>query len=124
MPSMKIEPLGPLENKVMDLLWNSPKPLKPQEVLCQLNQKYAYTTIMTILRRLADKKLANRKVEGRAYVYSPVMSKKLFVSKNLCVIYNNLVDTYGTVAISNFVDVVKNNTNDMLTLKDYLNKNQ
>jgi predicted transcriptional regulator len=49
--------LGELEQKVMDIMWAREDSLKPAEVLESLNSDLAYTTVMTILKRLSDKGL-------------------------------------------------------------------
>jgi len=117
---MKTEPFGPLEQKVMDILWKSSKSLKPIEVLHQLEGDYAYTTIMTILKRLTDKKIVCREMSGKVYYYSPRLGREVFIKKNLSGIFNGLVDSYGQLAIANFVDVIKNDKQDMALLKKYL----
>src|SRR5208337_4180412 len=61
--------LGPLESQVMEVLWDG-KECCVRQVLARLDQKFAYTTIMTTLDRLYKKKLLNRRLLGRGYVYS------------------------------------------------------
>lgn len=112
--------LGSLQSKIMDILWQAKRPLKPAEVLEKLSDNYAYTTIMTILKRLAEKNILHRKMVGKAYLYSPLSCQKEFVETNLKDIFGDLVHSYGKAAIANFVDVVKNNKGDMTLLKEYL----
>lgn len=112
--------LGSLQTKVMDVLWGAEKPLKPAEVLGKLGNGYAYTTVMTILKRLADKGIVVRKMTGKVYFYSPCSCKEKFIKKNLSGIIGGLVNSYGEAAIANFVDVVKNNKEDVVLLKKYL----
>ena len=45
------------------------------EVQAQLEQKLAYTTVQTMLNILHRKGKLKRKLRGRAYVYSPTVSK-------------------------------------------------
>ena len=40
------------------------------------NRKLAYTTVMTVMSRLAEKGMLNRRKEGRAYIYSPADSQE------------------------------------------------
>ena len=120
MNHMNTEMLGSLQAKIMDIIWKAEHPLKPAEVLDQLGGSYAYTTVMTILKRLTGKKILNRKMAGRAFVYFPVSGKKEFVETNLKDIFGDLVHSYGRAAIANFVDVVKNNKEDMTLLREYL----
>ena len=114
------EMLGSLQSKIMDILWETKKPLKPSEVLEKLGNGYAYTTVMTILKRLNDKEVVSREMAGKVYLYSPCLCKEKFIGNNLSGIIGGLVDSYGKVAIANFVDVVKNNKEDMALLKKYL----
>lgn len=114
--------LGSLEQQVMEVLWKAIKPLKPQEVLSQMKGDYAYTTIMTILKRLADKNIVSRNMSGKVYLYKPCTCKDKFIKQNLSGIIGGLVDSYGQAAIANFVDVIKNNKQDLTLLKEYLKK--
>jgi len=51
--------LGELERRVMEHLWNTPHPQTVHEVhaVVSVRRELAYTTVMTVLRRLADKGL-------------------------------------------------------------------
>ena len=120
MKHVNTEMLGSLQTKIMDIIWKAERPLKPAEVLEKLGDGYAYTTVMTILKRLTEKKVLRRKLEGKAYRYSPVTCRKDFVEANLKDIFGDLVNSYGKVAIANFVEVVKNNKEDLTLLKEYL----
>ena len=40
------------------------------------NRKLAYTTVMTVMSRLAEKRLLNRRKEGRTYIYTPADSQE------------------------------------------------
>lgn len=65
--------LGPLETRVMEVLWECNE-CCVRQVLPRLHQQFAYTTIMSTLDRLYKKKFANRRKCGRAYVYSARVS--------------------------------------------------
>jgi len=124
MKRVHTEMLGSLQAKIMNIIWKAESPLKPAEVLEKLDEDYAYTTVMTILKRLSERKILKRKMVGKVYFYSPVFCRKEFVETNLKDIFGDLVDSYGKTAIANFVDVVKNNKEDMLLLKKYLKSNK
>ena len=114
--------LGPLEQQVMEILWQSKIPLKPLDVQKLLTGEYAYTTVMTILKRLTDKNFACRQLAGKAFLYAPCHCQEDFVKSNLSGIYSGLVNSYGKLAISQFVDSLKSNQEDLELLKNYLNK--
>ncbi|TRZ51996.1 hypothetical protein D4S03_04180 [bacterium] len=117
---MESKLFGSLEQQIIDVLWRANKPLKPVEVLKRLKGNYAYTTIMTVLKRMSDKKVLSRKLVGVAYIYSPVCNKENYIKKSLNSLYGNLVDTYGDLAISQFVDIVKKDKGDMNLLKQFV----
>ena len=66
-------PLGDLERLVMEQLWAAPSSaaLTVREVHEQLaaTRELAYTTVMTVLDRLAKKKLTERERDGKAWRY-------------------------------------------------------
>ena len=76
--------LGELESAVMEVLWSRRVPLSVREVHDVLIRRrdLAYTTVMTVLDRLSKKAIANRELEGRAWLYSPAMSRpELFAAE-------------------------------------------
>ena len=68
---------GELEQAVMDILWSRPEPLSVRDVheLIGVDRDLAYTTVMTVLDRLAKKGLAVRNLDGRAWFYRPARSR-------------------------------------------------
>jgi len=75
--------LGDLERAIMDRLW-ALDPGKPEDALSvrevhdSLAQErdIAYTTVMTVLDRLAKKGMVTREREGRAWRYLPVSTSE------------------------------------------------
>lgn len=66
--------LGELEQQIMAVLWRSRKPLlvrDVQEALRAQNRDLAYTTVMTVMDRLAKKEALERELDGRAWRYRP-----------------------------------------------------
>lgn len=70
--SKKFSGLGELERAVMSVLWDHGPDQSVRQVLTRLrgSRELAYTTVMTVLDRLAKKDLALRTREGRAWLYS------------------------------------------------------
>lgn len=64
--------LGDLEQHVMAVLWRAQNPLSVREVHESLHysREVAYTTVMTVLDRLAKKSVVERRLDGRAWLYS------------------------------------------------------
>src|SRR6478672_219037 len=69
----KLTRLGELERAVMDHLWSSGEPQTVRQVHEALSARrdLAYTTIMTVLQRLAKKNLVVQHRHDRAHRYAP-----------------------------------------------------
>ncbi|MEH0470050.1 BlaI/MecI/CopY family transcriptional regulator [Streptomyces sp. B21-097] len=65
-------PAGELEAAVMAALWAADAALTPGEVQTELASDLARTTVTTILSRLYDKGVVDRRQRGRGYAYHPV----------------------------------------------------
>jgi predicted transcriptional regulator len=93
---------GPLEGEVMDAVWGAGEAVAVRQVVDQLNQgraaPLAYTTVMTVMVRLAEKDVLSRRKEGRGFVYEATApdAAGLAVKK--------VLDTYGAAAVAHFAD--------------------
>lgn len=70
--------MGELEQAVMDKLWSAASPMTVREVHESLSAErtLAYTTVMTVLDRLAKKELVSQERDGRAFKYAPSQSRE------------------------------------------------
>lgn len=76
--------LGALEAKIMRLLWHHPGDYASvREVLAALDDELAYTTVMTVMVRLHDKGLLQRRRAGRAWTYRPAMSREAYAAATM-----------------------------------------
>lgn len=94
--------LGPLEAEVMRLVWSTPQPLSVRAVLLRLNEArtppLAYTTVMTVMARLAEKEILRRKLNGRGYLYEAALRDAAAIA------VRSLVRDFGDAAVAGFVD--------------------
>lgn len=67
--------MGALEGEVLLALWATEEGATPAQVLAELGDDLAYTTVMTILTRLWHKGLVDRERRGRAFVYRPSVTE-------------------------------------------------
>lgn len=65
---------GELESEVLAALWATDRVLTPTEVQAEIGGDIAYNTVHTILKRLYDKGLVLRDVDGRRGAYRPAKS--------------------------------------------------
>jgi predicted transcriptional regulator len=76
--------LGVLEAEVMELAWRRGDWFGVNDVLAALpGQRRAYTTVMTIVTRLCDKGLLERRGQGRGFVYRAALSMEELAARTL-----------------------------------------
>lgn len=113
-----VDGLGPLESKVMRCLWAASSPMAVRQVLDELNgqreSSLAYTTIMTVMARLADKGLLRREREGRGFLYEPAVGDVAEVA------VRRLVRDFGDAAVAGFVAEARAQPELLQRLRDLL----
>jgi predicted transcriptional regulator len=99
-----VKRLGQLEAVVMQRLWDWDRPVAVREVLEDLQKQraIAYTTVMTVLDNLHSKGLVRREKDGRAYRYSPTVSREAHTAGLLEDVLSNSPDRGATLL--NFVE--------------------
>lgn len=77
MPRPKHENPTPAELEILQLLWTE-GPLTVRQVMDHLNRQRprAYTSVMSLLNVMTDKQFLDRKPQGRAFVYEPVVGRE------------------------------------------------
>jgi predicted transcriptional regulator len=112
--------LGELETAVMNVLWQTPEPLKVREVLERLDthRQLAYTTVMTVLDNLHRKQWAERELHGKAYRYEAAFSREEAAARAL----RDVLDSSGdpNAVLMHFVASVSDEETDLL--RDALRK--
>ncbi|MCI0412285.1 BlaI/MecI/CopY family transcriptional regulator [bacterium] len=101
--------LGELETKVMEIAWAKGNTTVRQVYeRLQEERDLAYTTVMTVMSRLAEKGLLQRIREGSAFVYRPTSSRDEFTRSTVKKILGELLRDFASPAIAQFVDSVDN----------------
>jgi predicted transcriptional regulator len=98
-------PLHELESEVMEEIWSRGES-SVREVMDALNTRAgkprAYTTYMTIMARLHQKGVLDRRREGKTDFYAPKLDREQFMASRAAVEIEGLVAQYGDVALSHF----------------------
>jgi predicted transcriptional regulator len=93
---------GPLEAAVMEVVWGAGGPVAVRAVVDRLNadrtDPLAYTTVMTVMTRLAEKGVLDRRKRGREFVYEARAPD----AAGLAV--KDVLKTYGDAAVAHFLD--------------------
>ncbi|HXS85533.1 MAG TPA: BlaI/MecI/CopY family transcriptional regulator [Mycobacterium sp.] len=101
--------LGDLERAVMDHLWSVPHPQTVRQVHEALSEQrdLAYTTVMTVLQRLAKKNLVSQIRDDRAHQYAPVHGRDELVAGLMVDALDQVADTGSRqAALVHFVERV------------------
>jgi len=97
--------LGPLEAEVMQHIWTAGAPMSVRQLVEQINhgreRPLAYTTVMTVMSRLAEKGALSRRPEGRGYLYEATAAD----SAGLAV--RGVLRDFGDAAMAQFMEEAK-----------------
>jgi predicted transcriptional regulator len=89
----------------MRVLWHSGRPMPVREVAEAINagrgSPLAYTTVLTVLSRLARKNILARSRSGRGYAYTPVAADRAEIA------VRGVLAEFGDAALARFVDRVE-----------------
>ena len=100
--------LGSLERSVMDVMWDDPSSggLTVREVLDRLetSRTLAYTTVMTVLSRLAEKGTLERTRDGRAWRYRTTTTRQQLTAEAMRDPLGELDQEQRTSAILHFIE--------------------
>jgi predicted transcriptional regulator len=106
---------GPLESKIMNILWDGSE-LTIKNVQQKLEQEKAvnFNTVMTVMNRLVDKGVLQKRTEGRSSLYRPILSKDQFFETQSKELTYELIEEFGSLAVSQMLDVLEEVDQDLL----------
>lgn len=109
---------GPLESEVMRVVWAADGPVSVREVVEALNagraEPLAYTTVMTVMNRLAGKEALVRSPTGRSFVYEATAPDPAGLA------VRSVIRAYGEEAITHFVDEARSDPKALRRLRALL----
>jgi BlaI family transcriptional regulator, penicillinase repressor len=98
--------LHELEAEIMEEVWRQGEPTTVKLVMDALNRKAkparAYTTYMTVMRRLSDKGLLSRRRSGRSDTYEAALTREQYQDRRAGAEVRDLVDQFGDAALAHF----------------------
>jgi predicted transcriptional regulator len=111
--------LGDLEREIMEIMWARPQG-SVRDLLVAINQerpadrKLAYTTVMTVMARLADKKLLERQLVGRTHAYAAAQTREAFLARSSQDFARQMIEDFGDAAVAGFLNVLRDVAPDRL----------
>ena len=99
--------LGPLGAEVMRAVWKHREPMTPRQALDVLNDgrtpPLAYTTVMTVMSRLAEKGILVRRRARRGYAYDAVAKDAAAIA------VHDVMRDFGEQAVAHFLTEARAN---------------
>lgn len=90
--------LGPTETKLMEVAWAKREvSVKSARFHLADGDAMAYTTVETVLGRLAAKGFLNQTRQGRAYVYTPAVDKADFLRERVTIVKECLKRNFSSL---------------------------
>ncbi|WP_144512084.1 BlaI/MecI/CopY family transcriptional regulator [Bacillus sp. FJAT-22090] len=106
---------GPLEAKIMDILWNDVEmTIKDVQQVLDKEKITNFNTVMTVMNRLVEKGILQKRVEGRSSLYKPVQSRVDFLNAQSKEMTNELMDEFGSVVVSHMLDALEDVDEDLV----------
>ncbi|MBS4210600.1 BlaI/MecI/CopY family transcriptional regulator [Bacillus sp. FJAT-50079] len=106
---------GPLEAKIMDILWNGEEmTIKDVQLVLEREKLTNFNTVMTVMNRLVEKGILQKRAEGRSSLYKPIQSRAEFINRQSKEMTNELMDEFGTVVISHMLDALEDADDDLV----------
>ncbi|MGG3449844.1 BlaI/MecI/CopY family transcriptional regulator [Domibacillus aminovorans] len=106
---------GPLEAKIMDILWSGEeRTIKDVQLELEKEKATNFNTVMTVMNRLVEKGLLQKRAEGRTTMFKPVLTREEFVNTQSKEMTHELMDEFGSVVVSHMIDALDDADDDLV----------
>ena len=106
---------GPLEAKIMEILWNNEEmTIKDVQRVLEQEKMTNFNTVMTVMNRLVDKGILQKRAEGRSSLYKPVQTRIDFLHAQSKEMTHELMDEFGNVVVSHMLDALEEVDEDLV----------
>ncbi|HWO98422.1 MAG TPA: BlaI/MecI/CopY family transcriptional regulator [Bacillus sp. (in: firmicutes)] len=99
---------GPLESKIMTVLWSGEEmTIKDVQQALEREKAVNFNTVMTVMNRLLEKGVLQKRAEGRTSLYRPILSKEEFFNTQSKELTHELIDEFGSVVVTHMLDALE-----------------
>jgi predicted transcriptional regulator len=97
---------GPLEARIMEMIWGASKAVTVKEVQHKLTSETPinFNTVMTVMNRLVEKGHLRKQTLGRRNVYRASQTKECFIETQMKAMTQGLVEEYGDMVVNHVLD--------------------
>jgi predicted transcriptional regulator len=98
---------GPLEARIMEIMWNHEQlTIKEVQQLLSHSEEVNFNTVMTVMNRLVEKGLLEKKQSVRSYKYQAQQSKEDFLHQQTKGLTNQLLQEFPELIVSHMVEAL------------------
>lgn len=109
--------MGDLEAEIMECVWElGPASVKDVHRCLRERREIAYTTVMTVMSRLAVKGLLVSRTEGRAYIYEAVADREAYCAGVVRSFMSDMLADADKAVLSCFVESVTDHDKSQLDM--------
>jgi len=101
--------LGKLESQVMEAIWSRGDEVTIRDIYEEIasRRKIAYTTVMTIMGRLAEKSILEKRKTGNISYFRTTMSRREFTDNLVGRVLDSLLDDFTDTTLAHFINRVQ-----------------
>lgn len=116
--------ISPAESRVLDILWRTEGPLASEEVTQALadDQEWAHATVRSLLTRLVKKRAVAAVMEGRRYLYRPLIERAAYARAESETLLGRLFEGRLTPFITQFTNHQAMTSEDIAQLRALVEK--
>lgn len=99
--------LGPLEGRIMEVIWRESRALPVSDVhraLCRQGRTISYSAVKAVLNNLTRKKRLTKTREGKVTFFTAATSREAFEAHVVSTVVRSLKRNFGTTVIAELVD--------------------
>lgn len=99
--------LGPLEGKIMQVVWKKGSAVSVGDVhraLCYRGREISYSAVKAVLNNLTDKGRLTKTREGKVTFFAAATSREAFEAQVIASVVRSLKRNFGAAAIAELVD--------------------
>ncbi|TDF96365.1 BlaI/MecI/CopY family transcriptional regulator [Paenibacillus piri] len=99
---------GSLEARIMEILWDGEEmSIKDVQHRLECEKTVNFNTVMTVMNRLVDKRILQKRVAGRSFLYHPVLSKHEFLETQSKELTHELMEEFGSLVVNHMLDALE-----------------
>ena len=113
----------PGELEILRILWNH-GPATVRQVLEQLSDKRVYTSVMSLMTVMTEKKLVTRKAQGRAFLYTAKLKPEQTEGKILGNVLDRVFDGSASSLVARLLEQSKPSQDELDEIRRLINQHK